>query len=348
MRWVRCSQRSSYFLHLNPQGVMAGGSKRKGKEATSSSRAKRYRTSQIVESSDTDDEIRVMEEGFVEEPDVDGLPKWVKPRRMDVYLEERTWGQPSCNNTSHKEGQWEGNGDVFHHVEKISKVCTGTINGSPYHYPTDVVLTVEKANEEAWKARVQELFVVPPRIDGGVPRQERGNKTRHNPYKMSLLVRASEWKYELRKKVHQLIDEQSRRYLEASRADVDENVSDSDKEAEYVPWTLEPVITGFDTQIQGSPYHSYIRDQMMQSRPDTFVNWPEENQLLYDRQSHEIVEGRLHRRAMMHQQELFRNQDFMYHEQIRHEWYYERGHAYTVRPRREKWADPMHLPYLVT
>ncbi|KAI3801465.1 hypothetical protein L1987_29570 [Smallanthus sonchifolius] len=154
---------------------------------------------------------------------------------------------------------------------------------------------------------------------------------------MSLLVRASEWKYELRRKVHRLIDQKSQRYLEAPREDVEENMSDSDHEAEYVPRAPEPVVIGFDPQRQGSVYQSYIQDQMRQSCPGKFVNWSKENQLFFDRQSQEIVENRVHRRAMMHQQELFRNQDFMYQEQILHERDYERGHAYTVRPRPENW-----------
>ncbi|KAI3795218.1 hypothetical protein L1987_37867 [Smallanthus sonchifolius] len=138
----------------------------------------------------------------------------------------------------------------FATLKKLARFNTGNTSESPYHYPSDAVLSVEKANEEEWKVRVRELFM-----------------------------------------------------------DVEENMSDSDNEAEYVPRAPEPIVTG---------------------------------------QSQEIEESRVHRRAMMHQQELFRNQDFMYQEQIRHEWDYERGHAYTVRPRPENWADPMRLPYSVT
>ncbi|KAI3745396.1 hypothetical protein L1987_58507 [Smallanthus sonchifolius] len=242
------SQRSSHFLHLNPQGVI------KGKEARSSSGAKRHRTAQIVESSDTDDEIHAMDQGVVEELDVDGLPKLVKPRKfVDVfgkfgvtdYFNRLGWGanvsfnndgdetvymdaieewmstlrrEPGANPpaTTQLIGRANGKEVVmsFTTLKKLARFDTRTTSGSPYYYPTDVVLSVEKANKEAWKVRVRELFVVPSGVD-------------------------------------------------------------------------------------------------------------------------EIVESRVHRRAMMHQQELFRNQDFIYHEQIRHERDYERGHAYTVRPRPE-------------
>ncbi|KAI3797520.1 hypothetical protein L1987_32778 [Smallanthus sonchifolius] len=292
-----------------------------------------------------------MEEEFVEELDVDGLPKWVKPRRLssfeprvqpELYINKirsstqgrsklflcerkislddfRKFGVTECftrlgwnvNMSFNNDGddtiymdvieEWmstlsqkignnppvttqligRANGKEvvmsFTTLKKLAKFDTGAANGIPYHYPSDVVLSVEKTNEEYWKARVWELFVVPPGIDVAdwklvkenlkvMPKflSERGNKMRHNPYKMSLLVHASEWKYELRKK------------------------------------------------------------------------------------SQEIGENRVYRRAKIHQQELFRNQDFMYHEQIRHERDYERGHAYTVRLHPENWADPTRQPYSVT
>ncbi|KAI3763425.1 hypothetical protein L1987_53884 [Smallanthus sonchifolius] len=166
----------------------------------------------------------------------------------------------------------------FATLKKLARFDTGNTSGSLYHYPSDAVLSVEKANEEEWKVIVRELFVVPYGVD------------------------------ELRRKVHRLIDQKSQRYLEAPREDVEENMSDSDHEAEYVPRAPEPVVT----------------------------------------RSQEIVENRVHRRAMMHQQALFMNQDFMSQEQICHERDYERGHAYTVRPRPENWADPIRLPYSVT
>ncbi|KAI3774657.1 hypothetical protein L1987_49216 [Smallanthus sonchifolius] len=201
----------------------------------------------------------------------------------------------------------------FTTFKKLARFDTGTTSGSPYHYPIDVVLSVEKANEEEWKVRVQELFVVPYGVD------EKGVKVKLNPHKISFLVHASEWKYELRRKMHRLIDEKSQRYLEAPREDVEEIMSESDNEAEYVSRAPEPVVSRLDPRMQRSAYQSYNRDQMIQSHPGTFANWSEENQLIFVRKSQEIVESRVHRRAMMHQQELFRNQDFMYLEQIRHD-----------------------------
>ncbi|KAI3774658.1 hypothetical protein L1987_49217 [Smallanthus sonchifolius] len=97
--------------------------------------------------------------------------------------------------------------------------------------------------------------------------QEKGVKVKLNPHKISFLVHASEWKYELRRKTHRLIDEKSQRYLEAPREDVEEITSESDNEADYVPRAPEPVVTRLDPLMQGSAYQSYNRDQMIQSRP---------------------------------------------------------------------------------
>ncbi|KAI3786388.1 hypothetical protein L1987_40029 [Smallanthus sonchifolius] len=168
----------------------------------------------------------------------------------------------------------------FTTLKKLARFDTGTTSGSLYHYPTDVVLSVEKENEEEWKVRVRELFVAPYGVDVAdwkLKKEDLKIKVKHNPYKMSLLVRASEWKYELRRKMHRLIDEKSQRYLEAPRENVEEIMSENDNEAEYVSRAPEPVVTGLDPRMQGSAYQSYIRDQMIQSHPGMFANWSEES-----------------------------------------------------------------------
>jgi hypothetical protein len=38
-------------------------------------------------------------------------------------------------------------------------------DGSPYEYPSDMVLNVKKAEEEEWKRMIRELFEVPAGIN---------------------------------------------------------------------------------------------------------------------------------------------------------------------------------------
>jgi hypothetical protein len=331
----------------------------------------------------------------------------------------------------------------FDTMRTLGNFDTGAENDQPYHYPTDAVLAVQKAEEESWKRMIRELFEVPlgqdissmilhreklkvfprlllpfvtsnvmPRVSdkemvrlpdilvlyalvtghpalsarhlimynvwearerqarmsipharlltkllrkqGAVNRNTRGTKIKHIPWKMSTFVKSSVWKYRLTPHTHRLHCTTTGQVLEVRRDDVEgepgDEEGDEEEEEQGVnpPHLLPPIVTGFTSGQYSSPYYVHLQDQISQSRPNTFDDWNEGTRMMYDRQSQELEEARLYRRAMAQQQELYRNQDFHYHEAIRHERDYERGWHYTVRPEPTNWTDPNREPYEVT
>ncbi|KAD7478567.1 hypothetical protein E3N88_01703 [Mikania micrantha] len=191
-----------------------------------------------------------------------------------------------------------------------------------------------------------------------LPRGATFRTFKHAPFIFNSIARGTEWKYELLPRVHRLSS--AREFVDVPRDDV--VVHEEEEDVEFAGGNMEtggtaltmgdfyiprredepvsgPEVTGFAPGTHGSPYYSYVYDSMAQARPAGFGGWTEAERLAFDRQSQEIAENRVFRRSMIYAQEEYRNRDFLFNEEIRHELDYERGYPYTVRPHPTDWAN---------
>ncbi|KAD7116795.1 hypothetical protein E3N88_04063 [Mikania micrantha] len=155
-----------------------------------------------------------------------------------------------------------------------------------------------------------------------LPREDTFHTFKHVPFMFNSIARGTEWKYELLARVHRLSS--ARDFVDVPRDDVLVREEEEDGEIAggnmetggtaltmgdfYIPRREDepvsgPEVTGFALGTHGSPYYSY-----------------------------EIAENRVFRQSMIYAQEEYRNRDFLFNEEIRHELDYERSNPYKVIP----------------
>lgn len=188
-----------------------------------------------------------------------------------------------------------------------------------------------------------------------IPKGTHGITATHIPFAIRNVVRASCWTYTKTDREYVLAIPEFNRSVRCNRSDVEDEPEDSNRATQNLspPPPIQtqvqgPYLMGFTEGMHETPYYQHIYSAVDTARPGTFSTWPESAQMMYDRQSQDMEQRRMHERAAIHQMENYRNQDFEYHERIRHENDYQRGWEYTVRPEPYDWTSPQLEPYEMT
>lgn len=186
-----------------------------------------------------------------------------------------------------------------------------------------------------------------------IPSGMTGAKATHMPFAIRNVTKSSSWTYEKTSKEHVLALLSLNRSVRCDRSDPEDEPEEEEIRVHpvYQPPPSPPrapYMTGFTEGMHSMPYYQHIHQAVDMARPGTFSSWPESAQFMFDRQTQDFEQRRMHERAVLHQMENFRNQDFAYQEQIRHENDYQRGWEYTIRPEPTDWTRPGMEPYSMT